>query len=130
MKIYNGGRRSGKRAKLIRDASKTGYAILVRDKETAAYIEYTARKMGVLIRPPITLADLKRSKMRGSFERGIMVDNAEQVLQDMIADYTDGRGVLEGLTITTEERFMASVNEHGDIVIKRIDSEEGEDAQE
>lgn len=130
MKIYNGGRGNGKTAKLIRDASKYGYAILVRDKQAAEYIENTARKMGVLIRQPITLADLKRSKMRGSFVRGILIDNAEQVLQDMIADYTDGRGMLEGLTITTEEVFMAFTNEHGDITIKRIDSEEGEDAQE
>ena len=130
MKIYNGGRGNGKTAKLIRYAAKYGYAILVRDKQAAEYVENTARKMGILIRQPITLADLKRSKLRGSFVRGILIDNAEQVLQDMIADYTDGRGMLEGLTITTEERFMASVNEHGDITIKRIASEEGEDAQE
>lgn len=130
MKIYSGGRGNGKTAKLIRYAAKYGYAILVRDKQAAEYIENTAFKMGAWIRQPITLADLKRSRLCGSFERKILIDNAEQVLQEMLFDYTDGRGMLAGLTITTEERFLASVNDKGDIVIKRIDSEEGEDAQE
>ena len=103
MKIYNGGRQDGKTAKIIRHAAKYGLVILVRDRQAAEYIENTARKMGERIRQPITLADLKRSKLRGSFVRGILIDNAEQVLQDMLFDYTDGRGLLEGLTITTEE---------------------------
>lgn len=126
MKIYNGGRGNGKTTKLIRYAEKYGYVILVRDRQAAEYIENTARKMGARIRQPITLADLKRSKLCGSFVRGILIDNAEQVLQDIIFDYTDGRGTLEGLTITTEESFLASVNEKGDIVIERIDSKEGD----
>lgn len=102
MKIYSGGRQNGKTAKLISYAEKYGYAILVRDRQAAEYIENTAHKMGARIRQPITLADLKRSKLRGSFVRGILIDNAEQVLQEMLFDYTDGRGMLEGLTITTE----------------------------
>lgn len=125
MKIYNGGRRNGKTAKLIRYAAKYGHTILVRDKQAAEYIENTARKMGAWITHPITLDDLKHSNLNTRFIRGVVIDNAEQVLQEMLFDYTDGRGTIKCLTITTEEHFVASVNDKGDIVIKRIDSEEG-----
>lgn len=103
MKIYSGGRHNGKTTKLIIDAELHDRVILVWDRQRAKTIEEMARAMGRSIRQPITFEDLKRSRLMGSYVRKLLIDDAETVLQGMIADYTGGRGIVDGITITTWE---------------------------
>ena len=103
MKIYSGGRHNGKTTKLIIDAELHDRVILVGDRQRARTMEEMAGAMGRSIRQPITFEDLKRSRLMGSYVRKLLIDDAETVLQGMIADYTGGRGIVDGITITTWE---------------------------
>ena len=103
MKIIAGGRRTGKTTQLLKEVEKRDGIIITSSKMRAQQLFNMARDLGIDIRMPISLFDLKRSKLTGSMITNMFVDDAEYVLEHLLSDMTCGRGHIEAITINLAE---------------------------
>lgn len=103
MKIIVGGRRTGKTTALLKEAAENNAVIVTTDKHRAEILFNQARDLGLSIRMPVSLQDLKRSRLAGSFVNSLYIDEAEYVLAHLLGDMTGGRGHLDAITINLAE---------------------------
>ena len=103
MKIIVGGRRTGKTTALLKEAAEHNAVIVTTDKHRAEILFNQARDLGLSIRMPVSLQDLKRSRLAGSFVNSLYIDEAEYVLAHLLGDMTGGRGHLDAITINLAE---------------------------
>jgi len=92
MKIEIHARRRGKTTKAIELANKTGAYLVVMDRAAIQWIETESH-----IQPkrlPITFDELLREKLRGSWVRNIVIDDADVLLQHIVGALT-----IEGITL-------------------------------
>lgn len=99
MKVIARGRRTGKTIEIIKESALTGNYILVRDHTEAQRLFQLAQEMKLSIPLPVTVSEISLGRIHGtSIKRdGILVDNAELVLQQMIG------AKINTLTISTTE---------------------------
>lgn len=86
MKVIARGRRTGKTIEIIKESALTGNYILVRNHTEAQRILRLAQKMKLSIPLPVTVSEVSLGRIQGtSIKRdGILVDNAEFVLQQLL----------------------------------------------
>lgn len=86
MKIIARDRRKGKTTDLIKESALTGNYILVSNHTEAQVIFQLAHQMKLSIPLPVTIRELSLPKNQGTSIRrdGILVDNAERVLQQLL----------------------------------------------
>lgn len=99
MKVIARGRCSGKTMEIIKESALTGSYILVRNHSEVERIAQLAQQMNLSIPYPVTVSEISLGRIQGtSIKRdGILVDNAELVLQQMIG------AEINTLTISTTE---------------------------
>ncbi len=103
-------RQSGKSTDLIKISAVTGYYIVTANRERAKALFELAQKLGYNIPNPFTVEEYLRSgKLKGSFIKKILIDDADAVLQAVFdtvcikvitmtydeKDDTDANGLLE-----------------------------------
>ena len=103
MKIIIGGRQTGKTTQLIKEAAKKDGVIVTNSSARANQLFWEARELGLDIRMPITLYDIMRTGLAGSFITSLYIDDAEKTLEALIARETHGRGQIEAITINLAE---------------------------
>lgn len=75
-------RQSGKSTELIKISAKTGHYIVTANRIRAKVLFKQARELGYNIPNPFTVEDYLRSgKLKGSFIKEILIDDADAVLQ-------------------------------------------------
>lgn len=79
MKIYCGGRASGKTIKAIQLSAEEQMAIVCFSYHQIEYIKYRAKEMNLKIPEPIMAEDVRR-KVRGN-RRGLIVDDLDLLLR-------------------------------------------------
>lgn len=87
MTIITGERGAGKSSELIKISEKTGYPIVVRDGFSAKYIKDLAKTMGASIPDVYTEMQLKNGRLRGTDYRGIVIDEADSIIEKALAYY-------------------------------------------
>ncbi|MDT2405246.1 hypothetical protein P7D43_23150, partial [Enterococcus avium] len=99
MKVIARGRRSGKTLDLIKESALSGNYILVRNHSEAQRLFQLAKETKLSIPLPVTVSEISLGRIQGtSIKRdGILVDNAELVLQQLIG------AKINTLTISTTE---------------------------
>lgn len=65
----------------IKEANKRGAYLVVKDTREASRVHRIAIDMGVNILFPITFNDILNDKMKGSFVRNIVIDNADMFIK-------------------------------------------------
>jgi len=86
MKIIARGRNTGKTMEIIKESASSGNYILVRNHHEAQKLFQLAQEMKLSIPLPVTVSEISLGRIQGtSIKRdGIIVDNAELVLQQLI----------------------------------------------
>ncbi len=97
MKVIFNGRGMGKTTKAIKMANETGGYLLVHSYDEAVRLSRLPGDQKPL-RFPVTYQEFLSGKMRGSFVRNVVIDNAEMFLREV----TGGVSV-DAITLTTEE---------------------------
>lgn len=99
MKIIARGRSTGKTMEIIKESALSGNYILVRNHHEAQRLFKLAQEMKLSIPLPVTVSEISLGRIQGtSIKRdGILVDNAELVLQQLIG------AEINTLTISTTE---------------------------
>ena len=87
MMILTGERGTGKTSELIKFSEETGYPIIARDSINARYIKDRAKAMGAKIPDVYTEMQVKDGKLRGIDYRGILLDDADSVIERALAYY-------------------------------------------
>lgn len=90
MIIITGERGIGKTSELIKLSEETGYPIVARDSYNAKYIKDRAKAMGAKIPDVYTEMQVKDGKLRGTDYRGILLDDADSVIERALAYYLSG----------------------------------------
>ena len=113
MKIIIGGRQTGKTTQLIKEAADRDGFIVTWSRDRAAQIFKMADDLGVNIRYPISIHDLMRCGLRGSYITTLYIDDAERMLSQIMYEGTSGRGHVEAITINLVEldRTMVMTND-------------------
>lgn len=84
MRIFKGGRRSGKTTWAIVESARLNASILVISNGRKKLVMERAEGMGIEIPEPIVLGAWNRDKGKASPQRqGIIIDEAQEVLQTM-----------------------------------------------
>lgn len=91
MIIEHSGRRMGKTTKAVKLANETGAYLIVPNKHQAQQVS----KEHKLDRYPITIHEFLADKMKGSFVRNVVIDNADMVLEQIFNGLK-----IEGITLT------------------------------
>lgn len=81
MELIVGTKQSGKSSKLIKYAHKNDLQIVCQDKRACENMEALANKLNMKIRYPLTYGDLLAQNYYGYNLRGLVIDNAEKLLQ-------------------------------------------------
>lgn len=87
MMIITGERGTGKTSELIKFSEETGYPIVARDSSNAKYIKDRAKAMGAKIPDVYTETQVKDGKLRGIDYRGVLLDDADSVIERALAYY-------------------------------------------
>lgn len=87
MMILTGERGTGKTSELIKFSEETGYPIVARSSSNAKYIKERAKAMGAKIPDVYTETQVKDGKLRGTDYRGILLDDADSVIERALAYY-------------------------------------------
>lgn len=103
MKIIIGGRQTGKTTQLIKEAAEVDGFIVAWSRERAAQIFNMAEDLGIHIRNPISLHDLMRCRLAGSYITTLYIDDAERMLSQIMYESTGGRGHVEAITVNLAE---------------------------
>ena len=96
MNIELRSRRAGKTTAAIHKAAETKAYIIVPTEQDKRRIVLQAEDMGVNIRHPVTLHEFLNDRMRGSWVRNVVIDDADRFLETL----------FEGLKIE-----MATIND-------------------
>ena len=103
----------GKTLKLIQECyyrnreDKGNYTyILVADMKRAMQIRNFARKKGYDIPFPITAPEIIIGKLHGSFIRHLLVDDADDILEQHIRNISNGRVDIAMMTFTKDDRIF------------------------
>ena len=88
-------RGKGKTTELIKLSAKTNTYILVANKKRQKEVARLAESMGMIIPYPVTLEDYMRTQFRGSFIKHILIDDADDILQNIFNTV-----VIDAITIT------------------------------
>ena len=88
MTVYIAGRQTGKTAYLIGVSAKTGAIIVAPTYQMVRYIDQMARKLGLIIPPPISVADWAKMVARKQVDpkQRYLVDELQMVLHQMNVD--------------------------------------------
>ena len=93
-------RQSGKSTDLIKISAVTGYYIVTANRIRAEALFEQARELGYNIPNPFTVDDYLRSgKLKGSFIKEILIDDADAVLQAVFDTVH-----IEAITMTYDEK--------------------------
>lgn len=86
MKIINLGRGQGKTTRLLYASEFNDTPILCSNLNQKDYLLHKAKELHLNIPEPLCVCDIFSNKIRGnrSFDNGILVDDAEWVLQQML----------------------------------------------
>jgi len=87
MIIITGERGSGKTSALIGLSEETGYPIVAKNSISAKYIKDRAEAMGAKITDVYTVTQVENGKLRGIDYRGILLDDADSVIEKALAYY-------------------------------------------
>ena len=87
MMILTGERGAGKTSELIKFSEETGYPIVASNSSNAKYIKDRAKVMGAKIPDVYTEMQVKDGKLRGTDYRGILLDDADSVIERALAYY-------------------------------------------
>lgn len=87
MIIITGERGIGKTSELIKLSEGTGYPIVARDSANAKYIKDRAKVMGAKIADVYTVTQVENGKLRGIDYKGILLDNADSVIERALTYY-------------------------------------------
>lgn len=106
MKIINLGRGQGKTTRLLYASEFNNAPILCSNYKQKDDLLYKAKELRLNIPEPICVGDLFTNKIRGKrYDNGILVDDAEWVLQQML--YSMGlHSEVEAITLTNEQRII------------------------
>lgn len=92
-------RQSGKSTDLIKMSAVTGHYIVTANRARAEILFELAKELGYNIPNPFTVDDYLRSrKLKGSFIKEILIDDADAVLQAVFDTVR-----IEAITMTYEE---------------------------
>lgn len=83
MEVIVRGRRSGKTTELIKLAAENFNYIVCRNHQSADMIAKQAREMGLDIPHPITFRELRDKRFSGRGMKGLMIDDADLLLQEL-----------------------------------------------
>ncbi len=101
MKIFNLGRGKGKTTRLLYASEFNNAPIVCSFKTSKRFLVDKARQIGLEIPEPITVSELKNLRGKRIAPR-VLIDEAETVLQHLIADASGG-AIQEILAITTNK---------------------------
>lgn len=87
MIIITGERGTGKTSELIKLSEETGYPIVARGSINARYVKERAEAMGAKITDVYTVTQVENGKLRGIDYRGILLDDADSVIERALAYY-------------------------------------------
>ena len=87
MIIITGERGTGKTSELIKLSEETGYPIVARDFSNAKYIKDRAKAIGAKITDVYTVTQVENGKLRGIDYAGILLDDADSVIERALAYY-------------------------------------------
>lgn len=80
-KLIFGDRHSGKTTELIKESARTGAYIVVSCRNKAHNVFGSAKKLGLNIPFPLTVADvMSKSKSSCIFQKGILIDDLEEII--------------------------------------------------
>lgn len=91
-------RQAGKTTDLIEISEKTGVYILTANRNRAKCVFRMAQEQNRNIPFPVTLWDYQKTGFRGSFINHILIDDAEEVLQELFRTVQ-----IDVLTMTSPE---------------------------
>ena len=89
---------SGKTTQLIHISHEKNMYIMTTDKKRADNIFKKARKMGIYIPYPVTLADYMQGRLQGTHIREILIDDADDILKRIFYDL-----YIDTITMTKTE---------------------------
>lgn len=96
-------RQSGKSTELIKISAETGHYIVTANRIRAKVLFEQAQKLGYNIPNPFTVEDYLRSgKLKGSFIKEILIDDADAVLQTIFNTVC-----IEAITMTYDGNSKA-----------------------
>lgn len=99
-------RQSGKSTDLIKISAVTGYYIVTANRIRAKILFEQAQKLGYNILYPFTVEEYLRSgKMKGSFIKDILIDDADAVLQAVFDTVR-----IEAITMTYDEKDNTDID--------------------
>lgn len=104
MKIINLGRGQGKTTRLLYASEFNGTPILCSSLKQKDYLLNSAKKLRLNIPEPLCVCDVFSDKIRSNrdFDNGILVDDAESVLQQML--YNIGlHSEIKAMSVTDEK---------------------------
>lgn len=102
MKIFIGSRRSGKTTELIKEAARTKALIVAPNVAIAENIFKLSKQLGYAIQRPISYSHLK-STLGAYRNTNILIDNADLLLEYLIANETHGSSRLSGFSMTSND---------------------------
>ena len=102
MKIISLGRGQGKTTRLLYASEFNDAPILCCNDVHKKYLKRMAEDLGLYIPEPIIISDFFASKIRGKRIDGILIDDAELVLQQLL--YSMGlHSEIKAITLTTND---------------------------
>lgn len=112
MKLECLGRQGGKTTRAIKEAAETKSYILTLTRADAHRIARQAEEMGLHIRFPVTVDELKHSKMSTGFVNDLVIDDLDRILGALFPHHK-----IHMATITVEQKLESepeSKNNKGD----------------
>lgn len=98
MKVIMLERGKGKTTELVKISAETQTYILTATKQNVEHICQIADDLGLNIPYPITVNEYLNGKLRGSFIKNILIDNADCVLQSIFNTVQ-----IDAITLTGED---------------------------
>jgi len=94
MKIIGGPRASGKTYQLITLSAESGFYIVCGNRKQAAQIAQAAKERNLAIPFPLTFREFRGCEYYGRGIRGLLIDNADDLLNEI------GDGLVKGMSVT------------------------------
>jgi len=134
MKLINYSRRNGKTTQLIYASAITGFRIIAPNHAMAKHIEEMAKNIGLKIPKPMSDVEYRNGKLDGDHTPILIDDVDHDILNEALELYFNAPVVAATMTVPIDDdrvpptpKFMADVQEDGDIKIKPIKSKTNRD---
>lgn len=85
---------------MVASAENENYYIVCANKQRAKQIEQMASDIGVTINPPLTIDELLSDRFRGMKPGTCFIDDADDILQQLISRITKGQLFVDGISVT------------------------------